>query len=138
MLTFLQDALSRELERHPVALFCVLGLVAFAIWSYSTHARASDIEKLHSRIDTVATQYQVLEKSITRAGLESQIENIDREIFTLTREIEKADLRNEELPEIYQKRISELKIQRDKKSRELSRVDAAIALRKSAGNGISE
>ena len=123
MLNTITEPMAKELERHPVTLLVVTCLIGFAVWSWSQHARASDIETLHTRIDTVSLQYQTLEVSITRATLESQIENIDTELFSLKREVERAQRDNENLPDIYRSRINELTIQHDKKVRELNRLD---------------
>lgn len=131
MIDALTSPLAKELDRHPFTLLVVTGLLVFAGWSYVALARNDDVKELHTRIDTVVNQYAVLEKSITRSGLESQIANIEREVFSLTREIEKADLRSEPLPEIYRKRLSELEILRTKKIRELDRLDGQIAAQKS-------
>lgn len=127
MFGILVAALENELKRHPITLLVVVGLAFFAVYAGSTHARVSDVESLSDRIDSVASQALHLELTIERATLDSQLENIERELFAISRGIEEMS-NGDAIEPIYKKRKQDLLIAKRKKESQLSRIDAQIAL----------
>lgn len=86
------EQLAKEMKGHPITLICVLGLLAFAWYAGTSHARASDVDQKYSELQAAVVLNTTALNSILKLQLAEAMRSAQQQSCSLSPGRERRDM----------------------------------------------
>jgi hypothetical protein len=111
----IHESVINELKAKPVTMLLIFGLwaVVTVLWTdRQNYAMAVDAREMKQQISSLGVEFK-------RGNLETQLRNINTELFNLQQKVADMHIASKVVDQIYYDKLNELTIDRDRLGREL-------------------